>query len=127
MTYSKRTGRVQDFDVHYRFLFPDAGGLKSLPGQGYRCDWSYDGDDIKATGIYMIWPEFESDDGSIIPMGEYVLLEGTARMWIVNSEMRERVHRKRLFVGTKGFFMEGGRKVAEAVVNRLVGLSSFET
>jgi hypothetical protein len=128
MTYAERTGREQDFDVHYRFFSSDAGGRKSVaPRQGYRCDWSYDGDDTETPGIYMIWPEFEADDGSIIALGEYVPLESTARMWIVSSEMREEIHRGRIFVGTRGFFMEGGRRVAEAVVTRIVGLRSLET
>ena len=75
----------------------------------------------------MIWPEFEDKEGMLIPEKTQVLSSGVARMWIVNSEMIEKVHKGRMKIGTKGYFMEGGRKVAEAQIIRLVRLSDNET
>lgn len=56
----------------------------------------------------MIHPEFEDEEGKII-LDEYkkVNLTGTARMWIVVPEMREQIHKNKVHVGTKGYFMEG--------------------
>ena len=128
MTYQEKTNRVQDFDVRYRFFTNEEGGRETGPPyQGYRCDWSYEGDDIQKTGIYMIWPEFEDKEGKVIPEKTQVLSSGVARMWIVIPEMVEKVHKEKIKIGIKGYFMEGGKKVAEAEVIRLVRLSDNET
>jgi len=126
--YEERLNRTHDFEVRYRFFTPDEGGRESGPPyQGYRSDWSYEGDEIEKTGIYMIWPEFEDDNGIVIKGKEKVRESGVARMWIVNPELVNEVHKKRIKVGVKGFFMEGSRKVAEAEVIRVVGLNQNET
>jgi hypothetical protein len=117
----------QDFDVQYRFYSQNEGGRKTLPTQGYRCDFSYDGDDINNVGIFCIHPEFEDEKGNIITdINMEVSPHGTARMWILFPEMRQQVHRDRIKVGIKGYFMEGSRKVGEAEVIRIVGLYSNE-
>lgn len=121
--HEKTVGHPQDFDVKYRLYSIEEGGRKNPPRQGYRCDFSYDGDDITKTGIYMIHPEFEDEKGEIILDRELsIALEGTARMWIVIPEMREVIHRHRIHVGVKGYFMEGSRKVGEVEVIKIVGL-----
>ena len=123
--YEKKRQHPQDFDVKYRFFTPDEGGRKSLPFQGYRCDFAYAGDDISKTGIYMIHPEFEDENGHVfLEDDKAVALTGTARMWILIPEMRECVHKHRIKVGTKGFLMEGSRKVGEIEVIRIVGLEN---
>jgi hypothetical protein len=128
MTYSERVDRLHDFLVRYHFLSSEEGGRTSGPPfQGYRCDWAYDGDDIEKTGIYMIWPEFENESSGVILEKQIVPPDGTARMWIVSPELREEIHRARIKVGVKGYFMEGGKKVAEAEVISLVGLDGPET
>jgi len=125
MTCQERTGRVQDFDVRYRFLTPTEGGRSSgPPHQGYRSDWAYDGDYIEQTGTYMIWPEFEDETGKVIPQGQPVPATGHARMWIVVDYMKESVHRRRIAVGVKGYFMEGSKRVAEAEVINIAGLAA---
>jgi len=43
-------------------------------------------------------------------------------MWILIPEMRAEIHRARIQPGVRGYFMEGGRRVAEAVVTRVIGL-----
>ena len=119
---TERTGRPPDFEVRYRFLTAEEGGRRTGPPlQGYRSDWSYEGDDV-AEGIYMIWPEFLAEDGSLFPENVPVSVTGHASMWIVSHDMRTRVHRLRIHEGIKGYFMEGGLKVAEAIVTRVIAL-----
>lgn len=118
----------QDFDIKYRFYTEEEGGRKTLPFQGYRCDFAYAGDDISKTGIYMIHPEFEDEEGNVIlEQDKSVKRTGTARMWILMPEMREQIHRNRIKVGTKGYFMEGSKRVGEIEVIRVVGLLTNET
>ncbi len=117
----------QDFDVNYKLYTQNEGGRRTLPLQGYRCDFSYDGDDIKKEGIYCIHPEFEDENGDILTDDTTPVNQcGTARMWILFNEMRQQVHKDRIKVGTKGYFMEGSRKVGEVEVTRIVGLHSNE-
>jgi hypothetical protein len=119
---------MHDFEVKYRFLSSLEGGrLTGPPFQGYRCDWAYEGDDIAKTGIYMIWPEFEDENGNILEKNIQVPVEGIAGMIIINKELKETIHRERIKVGVRGFFMEGGKRVAEAVVIRICNLSGKKT
>jgi hypothetical protein len=121
--YRTLSGYTPDFEVHYRFLEAQEGGRSTGPPyQGFRCDWAYDGDDISHTGMYMNWPEFKAENGNLVAVGERGPSSGSADMWILSHEYRERVHRKRIAVGAKGYFMEGSRKVAVAVVSRVIGL-----
>ncbi|MEJ3716945.1 hypothetical protein [Paenibacillus polymyxa] len=121
--YEHSRQHPHDFIVEYRFYTPEEGGRKQLPIQGYRCDFSYEGDDITTTGIYAIHPEFEDEEGQLIMDTRHpVYREGQARMWILFGEMREKVHRHRIHVGTRGYFMEGPRRVGEVEVTSLVGL-----
>ena len=112
-----------DFEVSYKVLTPEEGSKRNgLLFQGLRCDWAYGIDDIEKTGIWMINPEFEDADGNIIPYGEKASAQGTALMYILSPQMRKEVHWKRIQLGTKGFFMEGKRKIAEATVIKIIGL-----
>jgi hypothetical protein len=121
--YAEKIKRLPDFEVSYRFFSEAEGGRKTgTPFQHYRCDWSYEGDDISKTGIFMIWPEFVDSEGRILPDKVRVPESGKATMWIVSPNMIEQVHGSRVKIGTKGFFMEGARRVAEAVVTRVIGL-----
>jgi hypothetical protein len=123
--YEKLRGHPQDFNVTYRFYSVEEGGRSILPAQGYRCDFSYQGDDIEVTGIYMIHPEFEDNEGNLILDNSISVNKiGTARMWILIPEMREEAHKHRIKVGTKGYFMEGPRRVGEVEVIKIVGLHS---
>jgi len=63
--------------------------------------------------LYIIWPEFEGCE-----KGEKVLPEGTAKMIIIMEPMIE-YHKKRMTIGTKGFFMEGSKKVGECEIIEL--------
>lgn len=121
-SYGKVSGRLPDFKVRYRFLPYLERGRQYY--QRMRCDWSYEGDDISETGIYMIWPEFLASDGSVFPQDTPVPMTGIATMWIVSPEMRCQIHCSRIQLGVKGYFMEGGRRVAEAMVTEVLGLHS---
>ncbi len=113
----------QDFDVKYRLYTQNEGGRK-ITFQGLRCDFLYEGDDV-SDGIYCIHPEFEDDKNNIIEdLSIPIPITGTARMWIVFPEMRERIHRNRIKIGIKGYMMEGSRKIGEVEVIRIVGLHS---
>jgi hypothetical protein len=113
----------KDFEVQYRFYSSDEGGRKTGPPyQGYRCDWLYDGYPVEK-GIYMVWPVFLDETGSILDTGAPVADDGTAQMLIVNDELRVSLHAKRLKPGVRGYFMEGPRRVAEATVTRLLAMS----
>ena len=123
MSEKNNSKQIHDFEVKYRFFSASEGGRKTgTPFQGYRSDWAYEGDDIKETGIYMIHPEFLDENGNVLDKDVQVSVEGIARMGILIEEMKDIIHRKRIEVGVKGYFMEGGRRVAEAEVIKIVGL-----
>lgn len=114
-----------DFRVSYNFYKESEGGRKSIPKQGYRSDfWYYHEEQPNPNSIYMIWPEFENEQGSVITDTETrVNKKGTARMWIITSKMRQ-MHRDRIKIGVKGYFMEGSRRIAECEVIEIVSLST---
>ncbi len=122
-TYESIRKHPHDFKVKYK-LYPREEGGRRITYQGLRCDFSYLGDDI-ADGIYIIHPEFEDINGNIIlDTDEPVPLESTARMWILSPQMRELVHKDRISIGTKGFMMEGPRKIGKLEVIEIAGLYS---
>jgi hypothetical protein len=43
-------------------------------------------------------------------------------MWVLVEEMKDKVHRNRLKIGTRGYFMEGSKRIGEVVVEEIVGL-----
>jgi hypothetical protein len=117
----RRAGGNPAFEVRYRFLALSEGGRAAPPRQHIRWDFMYEGDDPQCDGISMVWPEFVDAGGSMLPEGE-VPAEGQALMFIVNPE-RIVFHRQRIAIGTRGFFMEGARKVAECEVTAILGLA----
>jgi len=76
MSYADRLG-APDFRVRYKWLPASEDGFFQRPFQHIRCDFSYVGDDIKKTGIYRIWPDFEGPDERPIPEGEEIPESGT--------------------------------------------------
>lgn len=126
--YNIKLGFQSDFKVRYRFFKESEGGRKSLPCQGYRSDfWYFHKEQPNPNSIYMIWPEFEDENGIvIIQPDDPVQREGIARMWIVAPQMRL-FHRDKINIGLKGYFMEGSRRVAECEVIELVGLATNPT
>lgn len=120
-TSYSRSGRHPDFVVRYRFLTAAEGGRVSAPRQHIRWDFLYQGDDPQRDGIWVIWPEFIDATGNPLPEGP-VPYEGVAHMFILNPDMRDHVHRGRLAVGIKGYFVEGTKRVAECEVTEIIGL-----
>ena len=120
--YHIKLNRKKDFKVRYRFYSAEEGGRKSLPQQGIRSDFWYEHDNHTAKGIFMIWPEFEKEDGTLVKEGK-VLPEGIARMWIVSEDLRP-YHKERIAVGTKGYFLEG-KRTAECEVVEIIDLKNL--
>lgn len=127
-SYEIKFKHPPDFRVAYRFYDENESGRKTTPGQGYRSDfWYYHEEQPNPNSIYMIWPEFEDEQGNIITDTEVrVSIRGTARMWILIPAMRG-IHRKRIKPGMKGFFMEGHKRVAECEVIEIIGLTGNPT
>src|SRR5207249_1538836 len=98
-----------DFEVHYRILSEAEGGRKTQQVfQGYRCDWVYaDFEAAEPRRVWMIWPFFVDENGQFVAENAPVNVEGTARMMIVNEDLRQTVHKDRIRPGVKGFFVEG--------------------
>jgi hypothetical protein len=72
----------------------------------------------------MIWPEFLSAEGNVLPEGE-VPSTGRAMMYIVNLD-NEPYHRERVLIGTKGSFVEGAKSVALCEVIAIHGLAAAD-
>ena len=121
--YEQRTQRKPDFLVKYRFIPYEEGGRVQRPGQGYRSDLHYDGEDLETHGLYMVHPEFLDEDGAVIMDTQLtVAAEGLAFMWILLFEQTWKAHQKKALPGRRCWFMEGPRKVAEATVIEQIGL-----
>lgn len=123
--YEKVRNHPPDFRIKYRIYSEDEGGRKPPVFQGLRCDFAYDGDDIKETGIFAIHPEFEDECGNIIlDRNLPVPKQGTATMWILFPEMRREVHINRINVGVIGYFMAGSRRLGQVEVIEILGLNT---
>ncbi len=119
--YEKRLKHKADFRVKYQFRSQENGGRKTgEPYQGIRSDFSFVGENEKT--MYMIWPEFENNQGQLIlENNRPVPKSGTARMWIINNEMRP-FHYDRIRVGVKGYFREGATFSADCEVIEILDL-----
>ncbi|MEQ3515731.1 hypothetical protein ABMY35_20625 [Pseudoalteromonas sp. BZB3] len=121
--YEDVQNRQPDFIVEYEIDL--CNELKNAkPHQGMRTDFLYHGDDPQADGIYMIWPELLDENGQVIEdtTPGNAPYKGTANMWILSDEMRD-FHRKRIKVGTRGYWVRGPFKVASVTVIKLGELS----
>ena len=118
--YEASFNRPADFRVRYRFYTVEEGGRWQLPFQGIRLNFWYESQFHPKKQLFMIWPEFEDQDGLVIVEGE-VLPAGTARMWIINPDWRA-YHQEKIQTGTQGYFLKGNRPVAVCEVIELLGL-----
>lgn len=118
--------REYDFKVKYTFYLKEEVGFgrKQLPWQHYRCDFGYAEEVDTYTGLngavngfrlFMIHPEFWGEDGLPILERREVNKEGIATMWVLDENWIP-YHKRRIKIGTKGYFMEGSTKVAECEV-----------
>lgn len=119
--YENRLKHRADFRVKYKFRSPEEGGRKTgEPCQGIRSDFSIEGEEENK--MYMIWPEFEDSNGSVLLNTDRpVPNSGTARMWIVNNEMRPH-HYDKIKTGMKGYFREGATFSADCEVIEILDL-----
>lgn len=121
-SYENKLGHKADFRVKYKFYTEAEGGRNLLPYQGIRSDFWYEHKDHEGGWLFMIWPEFENENGRLIlDNSQSVPKEGTARMWIIAAEKRP-YHKEKIQVGTIGYFREGGRTTAICEVIEIVGL-----
>jgi len=119
ISYLERSGRLPDFEVPYKLYTADEGGRKTPAYQGIRWDFMYD--DHREI-LYIIHPEIlnvatNESFASETPIPEF----GKATMWIVSPQF-QLLHRQRIKMGTRGFFMEGPHKMAVCEVTRIIGL-----
>jgi len=119
--YEKRLGYKADFRVKYKFRSSEDGGRKTgEPFQGIRSDFSIVGE--TESKMYMIWPEFEDSEGNVLLYNDKsVPNQGTARMWIINNEMRPLLYDK-IKIGMKGNFREAAMFSADCEVIELLDI-----
>jgi len=119
--YESRLKHKADFRVKYKFRSPEEGGRKTgEPYQGIRSDFSIQGEEPNK--MYMIWPEFEDAQGNVLLYNDRsVPKSGTARMWIINEEMRP-YHYDKIKVGLKAYFREGETISADCEVIEILDL-----
>ncbi|MDO7847154.1 hypothetical protein Q5H92_12350 [Hymenobacter sp. M29] len=104
-TYSEHL--PPDFRVSYRLYSAAEGGRKTPHFQHIRWDFSYEDENIgKPNQVFMIWPEFISSTGEVLPEGEPMSRQGLADMFIVNPAFRN-FHCQQIKVGVKGYVHEG--------------------
>ena len=114
--YEQTSGRKPDFIVEYEIDLDDA--IKDAkPHQGMRVDFLYDGDDPKADGFFIIWPEILDGNGKVILDTEpsSIPKKGYANMWVIRREQMD-YHQKRMKIGTTGTWWRGGRVAYVTVI-----------
>jgi hypothetical protein len=119
-SYSEK--RPPDFRVSYCLLSAEEGGRKSPHFQHIRWDFSYEVQSIaQPNQVFMIWPEFISVPGEMLPEGVPMPKQGLADMFIVNPAFRE-FHSQLIKPGVRGHFREGRRIVALCQVVEVLAL-----
>ncbi|MCY7356198.1 MAG: hypothetical protein LH609_01770 [Rudanella sp.] len=105
----------------YRLYTLDEGGRRTPAFQGIRWDFMYD---EHQGSLCIIYPEITDLTLQTPFPAETAIPEyGMATMWIVNTSSRP-FHQQWIQVGTRGYFMEGNRKIAVCEVTRIIGLFS---
>ena len=121
-SYTEATRLAPDFRVSYRLFSAEEGGRKTPHFQGILWDFSYEEEQIgKPNQVFMIWPEFISDSGQVLPEDEPMPKQGLADMFIVNPAFRV-FHCQHIKVGVRGYFREGFRKIAPCEVVGILAL-----
>jgi translation elongation factor EF-Tu-like GTPase len=120
-------GIRDDFEANIRILKPEEGGRATPAFNGIRWDFQYIEDAVDQ--LWMIHPDFVDIDQNSLPTDKVlsVGVELRARTVILNTEMRAKVHRERIRVGTNFFCKEGTKTVAVGEVTRITGLFDDRT
>ena len=122
MSYTEATGLAPGFRVSYRLFSAEEGGRKTPHYQGIRWDFAYEDKSIaRPNQVFMIWPEFISATGEMLPEGEPMPKQGLANMFIVNPAFRE-FHGQHIRLGVRGYFREGGTEIALCEVVEVLAL-----
>jgi hypothetical protein len=111
---------LPDFRVTYRLFTAEEGGRKTSAYQGIRWDFRYE-DNAISTGTWIIHPVFLGLDEQVLPV-EPLPMVGQANMFILNAELRS-LHRQRIRLGTRGYFVEGPHRVGVCEVVEVLRLS----
>jgi hypothetical protein len=114
-----------DFEAVIRIYRREEGGRRTPACNGVRWDFAYAEGQPPDT-LYMIWPDFLGPDGRSLPADQPLPVgpELPARMLVVADQMWAEVHRGRVAPGVRFFCHEGGRRVAEGVVTRVIRRAS---
>ena len=117
--------REYDFEARITILSENEGGRSIPPSNGIRWDFRYAEDAEKEeNSLFMIWPEFISDDGLLIPRGVALCGMYRARMYVVDPAMKEKVHNQRIKEGVEFYMVEGPLIVAKGIVTSEIRKSS---
>ncbi len=107
-SYENKFNRTHDFTVRYELLAQKEHEV--IITQGMRSDFCFEGEYLEKG--YMVWPEFEDEEGCLIEDSEETISKtGTARMWVLVEQSRPELQSK-IKVGEKGYFLFGSHKVA---------------
>ena len=108
-----------DFRVSYSLFSAEEGGRKTSHFQHIRWDFSYEDKSIaRCNQLFMIWPEFITASGQMLPEGEPMPQHGLADMFIINPAYRV-FHCQHIKRGLRGYLHEGKRIGACEVVEIL--------
>ena len=118
-SYNEERGRMPDFEIEYTWISDT-----QRPFQHMRSDFKYPeifGDE----GIWMIWPEFIDESGSVIRNMETLPYSGRATMWILSREKEYiNMHKERLKEGLVCELVVGSKVLATAKVTKIHGLNN---
>lgn len=110
--YIELFGREHDFRVKYRLFAAEEGGRFSPAFQGVR--WNFWCRGHPKGHFFMIYPEFEDENGNLLETGTPIKESGFANMWMLDLAYFD-YHKERIEIGTEGTFNEGG-PIAECEV-----------
>lgn len=122
-SYTESTGLLPDFRVSYSLFNAEEGGRKTPHFQHIRWDFSYEDEEIATrNSLFIIWPEFVTPSGEVLPEGEPMPAHGLANMFIINPAYRN-FHSQHIKPGLRGYFHEGNR-IGVCEVVEVLGLHS---
>ncbi|MCI1186265.1 hypothetical protein MON38_02450 [Hymenobacter sp. DH14] len=100
---------LPDFRVSYSLFSAEEGGRKTPHFQHIRWDFSYEDESIaRRNQLFMIWPEFITASGQMLPEGEPMPQHGLADMFIINPAYRA-FHSQHIKRSLRGYLHEGKR------------------
>lgn len=108
-----------DFKAQLKVISQPATKLRSPLRQGLKLDLMYEGD---ANIAWMIHYALLDADENLLPEGTVCESEVKAYFRVVNPELRVKVHRQRIKIGTQFYVVIGPHKVAQGVVSEVLRL-----